>query len=160
MLSILGPPRKGSPWVEMTWSTLLPVPLRILQQKVRSSPALSCCNITIRFQNRAAPSGLAALSVLVSGERRLRVSSLPAPVPPAGLLLPPPWSSADRAPAECAGGSRELHHHPIPVEPSASAVHQRHQPGIQGTPGATAREGAVSAPARSYDQGGALHLFS
>lgn len=80
MLSILRPLGKVHPWVEMTWSTLLPVPLRILQRKVRGSPALSCCNIMISCQNRATPSGFAAPSMRVSRERQLRVSSLPSPL--------------------------------------------------------------------------------
>lgn len=45
----------------------------------------------------------------------------------------PSCHSAHRAAAERADGSRELHHHSVPVEPSTSAVYQRHQPGIQGT---------------------------
>lgn len=45
----------------------------------------------------------------------------------------PSCHSAHRATAERADGSRELHHHSVPVEPSTSAVYQRHQPGIQGT---------------------------
>ena len=45
----------------------------------------------------------------------------------------PPGNSAYRAPPECADGRCEFHNHPVPVEPSTSAVHQWHQPGIQGT---------------------------
>lgn len=109
------------------------------RRKWEIAPVLFLCNATISFQKHL--SHFPVLNAVMACESWVAAKSF-------FLLSPPywasyclfcrlprlPWNSAYCAPTERADRSCEFHNHPIPLEPSASAVHQWHQPGIQGTP--------------------------
>lgn len=105
---------------------------------MRNSPIFFLCNATISFEKHS--SYFPVLSAVIACESWVAAKSF-------FFVSPPccashhlfccfwwlPWNSAYCAPTERAGGSCEFHNHSVPLEPSTSAVYQRHQPGIQGT---------------------------